>query len=441
MNKSNSNKKNLKDMFADEYFRNYYLSQLLESEKTRIRFLFYFFVVTFFASILVTFLFSETISKIRKDSLPTYIMSVFLFIISIYYFLILKRVEKIGKANKKIPPFVRALNAIIEASIPTSILFIIGSNSAFPAGILFSPPEFLYFIFIILTTLRLDPILSLITGSIAGIEYYFLSKYMIGISNNIESLPVIFDSFIYIAKSFVIFLSGIVSSFVSVQIVLRIQNSYNFLEERNRISDLFGKHVSPIVVDKLLNQKNDFETEVRHVCMMFFDIRNFTSFSENKDPVEVVNYLNCLFDFIIDIINKNNGIVNKFLGDGFMAVFGAPISGEDDVKNAIQSSFEILERIKLETIKGNIPATTVGIGLHAGKAVTGNVGSATRKEYTIIGDVVNLASRIEQLNKKYATQILVSEDVWKLYDKKKGEFLDEVDIRGREEKVKIYKLY
>ncbi|NBU99411.1 MAG: adenylate/guanylate cyclase domain-containing protein, partial [Spirochaetia bacterium] len=243
---------------------------------------------------------------------------------------------------------------------------------------------------------------------------------MIGISNNIESLPVIFDSFIYIAKSFVIFLSGIVSSFVSVQIVLRIQNSYNFLEERNRISDLFGKHVSPIVVDKLLNQKNDFETEVRHVCMMFFDIRNFTSFSENKDPVEVVNYLNCLFDFIIDIINKNNGIVNKFLGDGFMAVFGAPISGEDDVKNAIQSSFEILERIQLEITKGNIPATNVGIGLHAGKAVTGNVGSATRKEYTIIGDVVNLASRIEQLNKKYATQILVSEDVWNLYDKKRG---------------------
>ena len=440
MNKSNSNKKNLKDMFTDEYFRNYYFSQILESEKTRVRFLFYFFVTSFFISILVTFFFNDIISKIRKDSLPTYIISIFLFIISIYYLYILNRIQKIHKSNKKIPPFVRALNAIIEASIPTSILFIIGSNSSFPAGILFSPPEFLYFIFIILTTLRLDPVLSLITGSIAGIEYYFLSKYMIGISKNIESLPVIFDSFIYSAKSIIIFLSGIVSSFVSFQIVLRIQNSYNFLEERNRISDLFGKHVSPIVVDKLLNQKNDFETEVRHVCMMFFDIRNFTSFSENKDPVEVVNYLNCLFDFIIDIINKNNGIVNKFLGDGFMAVFGAPISGEDDVKNAIQSSFEILERIQLETIKGNIPVTKVGIGLHAGKAVTGNVGSASRKEYTIIGDVVNLASRIEQLNKKYATQILVSEDVWNLYDEKRGEFIDEVDIRGREEKVRIYKL-
>ena len=157
--------------------------------------------------------------------------------------------------------------------------------------------------------------------------------------------------------------------------------------------------------------------------------------------MEVVNYLNCLFDFIIDIVNKNNGIVNKLLGDGFMAVFGAPISGEDDVKNAIQSSFEILERIKLETERGNIPKTNVGIGLHAGKAVTGNVGSVSRKEYTIIGDVVNLASRIEQLNKKYGTQILVSEDVWNAYDKNKGEFLDEVEIRGREEKVKIFKLY
>lgn len=428
-------------MLTDEIFRNYYFSQLLESEKTRIKFLFYFFGTFCVISFLVSLIFSDQITKIRKDNLPTHIISIFFLIISIYYFFILSRIKKIQKSNKKIPPFVRVLNAIIEGAIPSSILFFVGIHSSYPAIALLYPPEFLYFIFIILTTLRLDPILSIITGIISAIGYYLVSDYLISISKTDGDLSFLFNDSLFVMKSILIFLSGIIAGFVSYQIVLRTQKSFNFMEERNKISELFGKHVSPIVVDKLLNQKTDFETEVRHVCMMFFDIRNFTSFSENRDPVEVVNYLNCLFDFIIDIINKNNGIVNKFLGDGFMAVFGAPISGEDDVKNAIQSSFDILERIKLETEKGNIPKTNVGIGLHSGKAVTGNVGSVLRKEYTIIGDVVNLASRIEQLNKKYGTQILVSEDVWNAYDKKKGEFLDEVEIRGREEKVKIFKLY
>jgi adenylate cyclase len=145
---------------------------------------------------------------------------------------------------------------------------------------------------------------------------------------------------------------------------------------------------------------------------------------------------------MIEIINQNKGIINKFLGDGFMAVFGAPLSDGEDSRNAVNAAYAILERLKGEVVAGNIPDTSVGIGIHAGMAVTGHIGSHHRKEYTIIGDVVNLASRIEQLNKKYETHLLVSEVVWQAIEKSTlhAEDLGSVDIRGHAGTVHIYKL-
>ncbi|HMV45314.1 MAG TPA: adenylate/guanylate cyclase domain-containing protein, partial [Leptospiraceae bacterium] len=227
--------------------------------------------------------------------------------------------------------------------------------------------------------------------------------------------------------------------YVTSQIERRLLHSFALLEERNRVTNLFGQHVSPAVVEKLLTQ-SEFTSEIRHVCMMFFDIRNFTSFSESKHPEEVVNYLNLIFDFSIDIINRHGGIINKFLGDGFMAVFGAPISSGDDIQNAVKASLEIIDKVKTEIEKHNIPQTKIGIGLHAGDAVTGNVGSSKRKEYTIIGDVVNLASRIEQLNKSYSSQLLVSEEVWSKLTDYSAESLGEIVVKGREKPVRIYRL-
>ncbi len=174
--------------------------------------------------------------------------------------------------------------------------------------------------------------------------------------------------------------------------------------------------------------------------MMFFDICDFTAFSEKRDPEEIVNYLNSVFEFIIEIINKHGGIINKFLGDGFMAVFGAPLSSREDAQNAVNASLEILKKLEDLESKKLILSTIIGIGLHAGVAVTGNVGSSLRKEYTIIGDVVNLASRIEQLNKQFNSQILMSSDVYVRLSQKLGEDLGEVKVKGREEPIKIFKL-
>jgi adenylate cyclase len=245
-----------------------------------------------------------------------------------------------------------------------------------------------------------------------------------------------------ICKSFLFLLSGLLAGFIAGEIRETFSKWIRSMEERNEIIHVFGQHVSPAVVNRLLAQKAGMESEVRFVCLMFLDIRNFTTFSETRTPAEVVNYLNTLFEFMIDDINRHNGIINKFLGDGFMAVFGAPLSDGQECRNAVAAAIEIIAKVEELSASGRIPPTRIGIGLHAGEAVTGNVGSPQRKEYTIIGDAVNLASRIEQLNKQFNSQLLVSESVWDNLAERTIEAvaLDPIQVKGRQAPVQIFKL-
>ena len=215
------------------------------------------------------------------------------------------------------------------------------------------------------------------------------------------------------------------------------------VEERNRAVGIFGQHVSPQVAELLLTQPVDYAGQERNVCVMFLDIRDFSKLAGERTAPEVVAYLNALFGPMIPIINSHSGIVNKFLGDGFMAVFGAPVDDKEQCSHAIRAALEILRQVDRLNQLGTIPATRLGIGLHVGQAVTGNVGSSERKEYTIIGDVVNLASRIEQANKPLGSSLLVSEAVAKIVGTG-GEFatadMGEVELKGQRHPVRLYKL-
>ena len=143
---------------------------------------------------------------------------------------------------------------------------------------------------------------------------------------------------------------------------------------------------------------------------------------------------------MIDIINERNGLINKFLGDGLMAIFGAPLEDVDHAKNAVSASKIIIEKISELEEKNLIPPTKIGIGLHEGQVLTGNIGSSTRKEYTVIGEVVNLASRIEKLNKKFDSNILISEKVNNLLEIEKGQSLGEIEIEGLQQKMEVFKI-
>ena len=213
-------------------------------------------------------------------------------------------------------------------------------------------------------------------------------------------------------------------------------------DERNEIVQLFGQHTAPAVVDALLRVGADATTRRHHVCVMFLDIRDFTAFSEQHTPEEIVEYLNALFEFTIDLINRHHGIVHQLLGDGFMAIFGAPLSYGNDCQHAVLAALSILRRVERACAAGIIPPTRLGIGLHAGEVVAGTVGSVIHKEYKVTGDAVNLAARIENLTKQYDAQLLASEAVWEALEPGRftGSSIGSVDVRGRAEGVHLYKL-
>jgi adenylate cyclase len=224
----------------------------------------------------------------------------------------------------------------------------------------------------------------------------------------------------------------------SAQIISNAQLS----DERAYIIQLFGQHTSPAIVEQLIRADAATEGIRKKVCVMFLDIRGFTGFSERRMPEEVVAYLNQLFEICITLVNANGGNVHQLLGDGFMAIFGAPISQGNDSENAVKAATQILQQIDEECDAGNLIPTTIGVGLHTGEVVAGSVGTSIHKEYKVTGDVVNLAARIESLNKTYASHILISEaviadlpaDTWS------SEEIGSVDVRGRTESVKLFRL-
>jgi adenylate cyclase len=343
------------------------------------------------------------------------------------------------RQERQLPPTVRYLNVAIETSFPTILLAafgnIMGADVALTSAVVLG-----YFFFIILSALSLDFRLSVFAGVVAAAGYVtltliFREQLPFGPGQPPES------RIAYIMRPVLLLIGGVTAGFVAARIRSGILRSLHAAEERRRIVQMFGQHVSPAVVNQLLAQPSGLQTELRNVCILVLDIRNFTAFAETTAPDSIVNYLNHLWGKAVEIVNRHHGVVNKFLGDGFMAVFGAPLVVGNHCQNAINAARELVAEIKRATDAGEIPPTQIGIGLHSGEALVGNIGSAERREYTVIGDVVNVAFRIEQLNKELNSSFLVSESVQETVGKLDGvESSVSLPIRGRNAPVRIYKL-
>lgn len=214
------------------------------------------------------------------------------------------------------------------------------------------------------------------------------------------------------------------------------------LKAEKRIKTLLGQQLSPAVASELISESDDKKIERKLVCLMFLDIRGFTTFAESRKPEDIIKYQNDVFGFMIDSVYKYNGIINQFLGDGFMATFGAPVSKGNDSENAFLAANEIVQKVNDKSEKGEIPQTRIGIGLHTGKVVVGNVGTTLRKQYSITGNAVIIAARIEQLNKQYKSQLLISENVQRKLNASINKFksLGLVELKGREKPIRIFKV-
>jgi adenylate cyclase len=335
----------------------------------------------------------------------------------------------------------RFLNAFFETSIPTVMLYIAVSIMG-PRDALGSPAFLLYFFFILLSILQLDMRLCLFIGSVAALENFIFAYVAIGALESEAQAAMWRTPVFHFIRSLILFVAGLVAGLLARQIKRQVEGSLRTVQERDRAVRIFGQYVSPQIAEKLLHQPVALGGELRNVCVMFLDIRDFSSYAAGERPETVMAYLNALFDFMIDVINEHQGIVNKFLGDGFMAVFGAPVDDAERCAHAVGASLEILERLDHLNAGGEIHPTRVGIGLHMGEAVTGNVGSAERKEYTIIGDVVNLASRLEQATKDFHARLLISEAVRRSLDGAISgmEDLGLVALKGQPDPAHIFKV-
>ncbi|MCK5105713.1 MAG: GAF domain-containing protein, partial [Cyclobacteriaceae bacterium] len=210
----------------------------------------------------------------------------------------------------------------------------------------------------------------------------------------------------------------------------------------SQIEKLFGQQVSIEVAKELVTSKGETKSKSYEVTVMFLDIRDFTVFADSKAPEEVAAFQNIVFGELLNIVRKYKGITNQILGDGIMAVFGAPVKSDRHIQNAVTAGYSILDKIKELATEDKIPPIRLGIGLHSGKVIAGNIGNAFRKQYSLTGSTVIIASRIEQLNKVYNSQFLVSEEVQreiKNTDYQATE-LGNVELKGIEQAVCIYKL-
>ncbi len=214
------------------------------------------------------------------------------------------------------------------------------------------------------------------------------------------------------------------------------------LAERENIKTAFEKFVNKQLAELVLKNKVKLGGEMKNVVVFFSDIRSFTQISEHLSPEEVVDFLNQYMTRMVHCITRTKGIVDKYIGDAIMAVWGAPVSSGNDVFNAVNASMMMRdELIKFNAERGDAkhPIIRIGCGIHCGPVLAGQIGSEDRMEYTVIGDTVNVASRIESLNKIFATDVLITEEV---ADRIRNRFrlvpMQKIRVKGKKKPMQIY---
>ncbi|MBR1222880.1 adenylate/guanylate cyclase domain-containing protein [Bradyrhizobium sp. U87765 SZCCT0131] len=334
--------------------------------------------------------------------------------------------------GRDVPVVRRYFSAFIETSLPTVALAVHIDNMGSVQALGFVAP-LAYFIFIILSTLRLDFWLSTFTGAVAATELFAMAAWY-----HPDSPP---DLVYHGARGLILLLCGVLAGAVGVQLRRQFEASIAAATARDRVANLFGQHVSPQVVERLLAEGTRTDSDVRRVVVMFVDFRSFTAQARQRTPQQVVARLDGAFAVLVEILDRHGGIVNKFLGDGFLALFGAPFETPDAARHAVDAAREMLAAMERDNAASDWPLR-IGIGLHVGEVVAGTVGSPRRKEYTVIGDTVNLAARLEALNKQFGSQVLVSAGIHDALGPALADArpLGEVAVRGYDRPLAVWQL-
>jgi len=411
--------------------------EIIQSEYRRLK----LFIGALIAGLLVMgFLFFglNNVGDFFKNPLSITFIMIWIFVFILFEFIMFLIVRWRIRHQKSKLIILKVINIFVETLFPGFLIFMLCLIESSPI-FLDSPLFLFYFILIVLSALHLDIKLAVLTSLLSAISYLVVTVWAINTFDP-EFKTMHLHPFLYEFRSGFIFLGGLCAVFVTHEIKKRIIKVSELWGQKTEIEGLFGQQVSPQVVETLI--KNKDKTSKSQVSILFLDIRNFSSFIELKDPQEVNNFQNDLFCPLIEIINKHNGIINQILGDGFMATFGAPVQDTEHSAKAVKSGLEILKKIENLIEEGTIPQTRVGIGVHTGEVVTGNIGNEMRKQYSVSGPAVVIAARLEQLNKELNTRFLVSKEV---YDKVTDQDCfftkhKEIKLKGIEKPIEVYQV-
>lgn len=260
----------------------------------------------------------------------------------------------------------------------------------------------------------------------------------------VVSLLVALNFWLYLGHGLVLPLA---SSLVMAITAFALNMSYGyFVESRSKreLAHIFGTYVPPELVDEMVKDPESYlsmKATNKELTVMFCDMRGFTKMSEKMEPTQLQELLNAVFNRLTDIIRSNRGTIDKYMGDCVMAFWGAPVETPNHAHLAVKTAMEManaVRKINEEHRAKGIPEIGVGIGLNTGTMCVGDMGSDIRRAYTVIGDAVNLGSRLEGLSKEYGVDIVVSESTRKLASEFAWQELDRVRVKGKEQAVAIY---
>jgi len=379
----------------------------------------------------------DGIERIWHGHLPVLPLYSAFLLFAVFELLVLRLLGQRLAQGRDVPYARRYLGALIETSLPTVALYL-QMRAMGPTQALAFVAPLVYFIFIILSTLRLDFWLSTFTGFVAATELFAMAIFYRPAQFAGDPAP---DVAFHFVRGLVILVCGMLAGAVGMQLRRQFEASILAATARDRITNLFGQHVSPQVVERLMAEGVSTASDIRRVAVMFVDFRSFTAAARSRSPQDVVDRLDGAFAVLVEILDRHGGIVNKFLGDGFLALFGAPFEAADAAHRAVDAAREMLDAMNSINAASGWPLR-IGIGIHFGEVVAGNIGSPRRKEYTVIGDTVNFAARLESLNKEFNSQLLISAAVRDALDEAGSDAvsLGEVAIRGYDRPMTVWQL-
>lgn len=213
------------------------------------------------------------------------------------------------------------------------------------------------------------------------------------------------------------------------------------LQERDKVRDLLGKIVSPEIANELLGKNIELGGEEKNVTVLFSDLRGFTSLSESLPPKELLSLLNRYLSVMSQCVEREGGVIDKYIGDAIMAIYGAPLANQNHADAAVRTALAMrnaLVELNGSLEKDGIAPLSIGIGINSGKVVAGNMGSEQRLNYSVIGDAVNLASRLESLTKIYGIDLIVSEGTKEQSRCFSYQEIDKVKVKGKSQATRIF---